>query len=259
MLAYLLEWTPVRLKALDHSCVQPDAYKLDHTVLDVFFPPLLKLFELEGNQCFLPRKLSHLLDQEFRVPWKGRRYLCWFPCFREKKPKLFYLAQRVFLIWFHQAFQLHPLSFHLLGPIGPSSGFMLLSRLFSLLGMPFLDLRTWYVLVDTSFLFVFSAGKRLTQLQVPVQAIVPVAYIGGKILTPGFLFFLPLIFNSLRFSLLLAFRIVPVLHSKSSFMSFWVHNWRYMSILMAHNSVHVSLPYPKLAVLVSSSTLVMYL
>lgn len=96
--------------------------------------------------------------------------------------------------------------------------------------MPFSDLLTWHVLADISFLFVFSARKRLTQLWVPVEAGVPVAYIMGNILTPGFLWvfflclFLTLIFNSLQFSLLLVFH-VPALYLKSSFMSFWVHNW----------------------------------
>ena len=108
---------------------------------------------------------------------------------------------------------------------------MLLSRLFSLLGMPCSDLLTWHVLADISLFFVFSARKRLTQLWVPVEAGVPVAYIMGNILTPGFLcyfflcLFLTLIFNSLRFSLLLVFHVVPALYLKSSCMSFWVHNW----------------------------------
>lgn len=74
---------------------------------------------------------------------------------------------------------------------------MLLSRLFSLLGMPCPGLLTWHVLANVSLFFVFSAGKRLTQLWVPVEAGVPVAYIMGNILTPGFLclFFPVFIFN----------------------------------------------------------------
>lgn len=77
--------------------------------------------------------------------------------------------------------------------IGPSSDLVLLSRLLPLLGMPFPDLLTWHVLTDISLLFVFSARKRLTQLWVPVEAGVPVAYIMGNILTPGFVcfFFFP--------------------------------------------------------------------
>lgn len=55
--------------------------------------------------------------------------------------------------------------------------------------MPFPDLLTWHVLTDISLLFVFSARKRLTQLWVPVEAGVPVAYIMGNILTPGFVCF----------------------------------------------------------------------
>lgn len=90
----------------------------------------------------------------------------------------------------------------------PFSDVVPVSMLLSLLGMPFPGLLTWYVLADTSFFFVFSARKRLTQLWFPFQATVQclASYILGNILTCGLFFFDP--FNLPRF-LKFAFCVIP--------------------------------------------------
>lgn len=108
----------------------------------------------------------------------------------------------------------------LLCRIGPSSGFRLLSRLFSQLGMPFPGLFTWCVLGDTSFCFVLSARKTLTQALGPSSGTCTCGVHFGQYSYTWLLTFLSLICNSLTFSLLLAFCVVPVLYLKSFFMSF---------------------------------------
>lgn len=226
-------------------------------------PRVLEFFFLSQNEgefsVFPSQNWGILWSRNARWPGKGEDNSAGSHAYR-RKPTLLSMAHRVFLIWLQPTF---PALSSVLSSSRQDRPFQWLQALVyavSLLGMPFPGLFACYILADTSFFFVFSARKRLTQLWVPVQASVqcPVAYIVGNTLTPG-LFFLTLIFNSFRFSLLLAFCVVPVLYLKSFLMSFWVHNWRYINMLMAHNLVYMSLPHPKLTALFSSSTWVIFL
>lgn len=170
-------------------------------------------------QCFLP-KMGHPVDWECKVAWEGTKSLCWFS-WLQKNPKL---AWHTGSFWCDsiRLFQFHPVlsssrqdrPFHWLQALVHA----VFSAWNAFPWLRYLVRSCWYFIpFCVSVRDWHNFGSRFRQVYSILWNTFWVIFL--------LLIFLTLIFNSLRFSLSLAFCVISVLYLKSFFMSFWVYNW----------------------------------